>query len=292
MESPKTTAPESQATEPTATSIPTEESGQTAVVGTAPATTSSRFTIGSDISVNRIGYGTMQLTGPGHWGDPGDIGGAVRILRRAVDLGINHLDTADAYGPYIAENLIHTALHPYPDHLLIATKGGMTRQGPNQWSPVGRPEYLRQCVEMSLRRLDLDCIDLYYLHRIDPHVPLEDQIGCLDSLREQGKIRYIGLSKVTVEQIEAARRITPIAAVQNRFNRTEPDHDVLRHCTKNRIAFVPYAPLAAGAQVARLKDGETVAMYLQWLLEQSPVILPIPGTASLSHLEHNARPPQ
>ncbi|WP_312884927.1 aldo/keto reductase [Nocardia barduliensis] len=257
-------------------------------VNTPCAAASGQFAIGGDLSVNRIGYGTMQLTGPGHWGYPTDEAGAERILRRAIELEINHIDTADAYGPHVAEHLIHSALHPYPDDLVIATKGGMTRQGPNLWTPVGRPEYLRQCVEMSLRRLHLNCIALYYLHRIDPYVPLEDQVGALDTLRQQGKIRHIGLSKVTVEQIEAARKTAPVAAVQNRFNRSEPNDEVLDYCTTNRIAYVPYAPLAAGALVAhRIDTDKAAAQSLRWLLEQSPVVLPIPGTASLSHLDQN-----
>ncbi|WP_331757785.1 aldo/keto reductase (plasmid) [Nocardia sp. NBC_01377] len=250
-----------------------------------------RYLIGGELAVNRIGYGTMQLTGPGHWGDPADIGNAVHVLRRAVALGINHLDTADAYGPHVAEHLIHKALHPYPTDLVIATKGGMTRQGPNLWTPLGRPEYLRQCVEMSLRRLRLDCIDLYYLHRVDPAVPLEDQLGALDDLRREGKIRHLGLSKVTVEQIEAARASTPIAAVQNKFNQREAGREVLDYCTTAQIAFVPYAPLAAGALVAGRDAIDTAAAAtgsLRWLLAQSPAVLPIPGTASLIHLTQNS----
>ncbi|MFF0528672.1 aldo/keto reductase [Nocardia amikacinitolerans] len=236
--------------------------------------------------MHRIGYGSMQLTGAGHWKRFADFGKARQILRRAVDLGINHIDTADAYGPHTVEVLIRKALHPYGDELVIATKGGMTRQGPNLWAPVGRPEYLCQCVEMSLRRLDLDRIDLYYLHRIDPQVPLEDQVGALVDLRNQGKIGHIGLSKVTISQIEAARKLTPIAAVQNRFNaHNEENRAALDYCTNARIAFVPYAPLAAGAMV---KTPGAAVRSLQWLLDQSPVVLPIPGTTSLEHLEENA----
>ncbi|WP_068056259.1 aldo/keto reductase [Nocardia xishanensis] len=255
-------------------------------INTSPAAASGLFAIGGEVPVNRIGYGSMQLTGPGHWERFADFGVARQLLRRAVDLGINHIDTADAYGPHTVEVLIRKALHPYGDELVIATKGGMTRQGPNLWAPVGRPEYLRQCVEMSLRRLHLDRIDLYYLHRIDPQVPLEDQIGALADLRNQGKIRHIGLSKVTVSQIEAAHKLTPIAAVQNRFNALdEGNRAVLDYCTKARIAFVPYAPLAAGALV---ESPDAAVRSLRWLLDQSPVVLPIPGTTSLQHLKQNA----
>ncbi|MCF4123008.1 aldo/keto reductase [Antribacter sp. KLBMP9083] len=251
----------------------------------SPAAASGTFTIGGDLPVHRIGYGTMQLTGPGHWYHPAEIDGAKAVLRRAVDLGINHLDTADAYGPETVEHLIRKALHPYPEHLVIATKGGLTRQGPDRWAPVGRPEYLRQCVEMSLRRLAVDRIDLYYLHRVDPRVPLEDQIGVLADLQDEGKIHHLGLSKVTVEQIEAAREITPIVAVQNKFNMLEGDDDVLDHCIENDIAFVPYAPLAAG--VISLSAG----VALRWLLDLAPNVLPIPGTTSLQHLEDNLHLP-
>lgn len=253
----------------------------------SPAAASGTFLLGGDLPVHRIGYGTMQLTGPGHWYHPGDMDAAKQVLRRAVDLGVNHLDTADAYGPETVEHLIRKALHPYPGHLVIATKGGMTRQGPNRWAPVGRPEYLRQCVEMSLRRLAVDRIDLYYLHRVDPKVPLEDQVGELAALRVEGKIRHIGLSKVTTTQIDAARRIAPITAVQNKFNRHEQDWAVLDHCTKNETAFVPYAPLAAGA----LADGPGAARReLSWLLGLAPVVLPIPGSTSIQHLQQNVDP--
>ncbi|RPF21494.1 aldo/keto reductase [Myceligenerans xiligouense] len=253
----------------------------------SPAAASGTFLLGGDLPVHRIGYGTMQLTGPGHWYHPADMDAAKAVLRRAVDLGVNHLDTADAYGPETVEHLIRKALHPYPDHLVIATKGGMTRQGPNRWAPVGRPEYLRQCVEMSLRRLAVDRIDLYYLHRVDPKVPLEDQVGELAALRAEGKIRHIGLSKVTTTQIEAARRVAPITAVQNKFNRHERDWAVLDHCTRMGTAFVPYAPLAAGRLAAT--PGAAVR-ELRWLLDLSPVILPIPGSTSIQHLQQNVHP--
>lgn len=252
------------------------------ILDTLPAASSGVFSIGADRSVHRIGYGTMQLTGPGHWGEPVDLDNAKRVLRRAVELGVNHIDTADAYGPAVAEDLIRKALHPYRDELVIATKGGLTRQGPNRWTPVGRPPYLRQCLEMSLRRLGVDTIDLYYLHRIDPEVELAEQIGALALMREEGKIRHIGLSKVTVAQIEAAQKITPIAAVQNLFNlAVDGNREVLDYCTENRIGFVPYAPLAAGNRSL------SAPVALKWLLQQSPVVLPIPGTANLDHLAQN-----
>lgn len=254
-----------------------------------PAAHIGTFAIGGDLPVQRIGYGAMQLTGPGHWYHPDDIDNANAVLRRAVDLGVNHIDTADAYGPETSEHLIRRALHPYPEGLVIATKGGMTRQGPNRWTPVGRPEYLRQCVEMSLRRLALDRIDLYYLHRIDPDVPLADQIGELADMRAEGKIRHIGLSKVTVNQIIGAREITPIAAVQNRYNACEGDRAVLDHCTATNTAFVAYAPLAAGS-LTRGGHGDKnsrARAALAWLLHQSPVVLAIPGTTSLAHLDEN-----
>ncbi|MBF6251889.1 aldo/keto reductase [Nocardia farcinica] len=246
------------------------------------AATSGEFSIGGDLRVRRMGYGTMQLTGHGCWGEPTDLDKAVRVLRRAVELGVNHIDTADAYGPTVAEDLIRRALHPYPDGLVVATKGGMTRQGPNRWTPVGRAPYLRHCLEMSLRRLGVDTIDLYYLHRIDPQVELAEQIGALALMREEGKIRHIGLSKVTVAQLERAQQITPIAAVQNLFNlAVDRNRAVLDYCTENRTAFVPYAPLAAGSRSLNPR------LALQWLLRQSPVVLPIPGTADLEHLEAN-----
>ncbi|TLF59496.1 aldo/keto reductase [Nocardia cyriacigeorgica] len=242
------------------------------------------FRVGGDMPVHRIGYGSMQLTGPGHWYHPADTDHAKRILRRAVELGVDHIDTADAYGPATVEHLIRKALHPYPDGLVIATKGGLTRQGPNRWAPVGRPEYLRQCVEMSLRRLALDRIDLYYLHRVDPKVPLADQVGELAALRDEGKIRHIGVSKVTIDQILEAERIVQVAAVQNRFNlHDQSQRAVLDFCTAHGIAFVPFAPLACGDV---LEDG-TPASAIRWLLDQSPAVLLIPGTGSLEHLESN-----
>ncbi|MGW3470436.1 aldo/keto reductase [Saccharopolyspora sp. NPDC000995] len=248
------------------------------------ATDTDIFRLGGELPVRRIGLGTMQLTGPGHWFHPADTNAAKALLRRAVELGVNHIDTADAYGPHTAENLIRKALHPYPDDLVIATKGGMTRQGPNQWAPVGRPEYLRQWFEMSLRRLELERIDLYYLHRIDQHVPLADQLGVLADMREEGKIRFIGLSKVTVTQLKQARELTPIAAVQNRFNADDGDIVALNYCTQTETAFVPYSPFGQGQL---LTSGLPAQEALAWLLDLSPVVLPIPGTASIKHLDEN-----
>lgn len=264
---------------------------------TSPTTADDSFLLGGDLPVRRIGFGSMQLTGPGHWGRPADPELAKQLLRRAVELGVNHIDTADAYGPHAAECLIRKALHPYPDDLVIATKGGLTRQGPSTWAPVGRPEYLRQCIEMSLRRLGLDSIDLYYLHRIDPAVPLADQLGVLAECQAAGKIRHIGLSKVNLHQIEAATELVTVAAVQNRFHLNHRhSEDVLRHCEDTGTAFVPYAPLAAGRLVtepSRLSvmsastDTNAATLALAWLLHWSPVMLPIPGTSQPHHLEQN-----
>ncbi len=257
-----------------------------------PVHASGQYLIGGDLPVYRLGYGTMQLTGPGHWYHPADPDAAKRLLRRVVELGINHLDTADAYGPETVEHLIRKALHPYPPGLVIATKGGLTRPGPNRWEPVGCPAYLRQCIEMSLRRLAVERIDLYYLHRIDPLVPLADQLGVLAEAQQAGKICHIGLSKVTVAQIEEAAQIAPIAAVQNRYNLNEGDDDPLAYCKKHGVAFVPYAPLAAGALTMPSRSPGGTATPAQaaiaYLLDRSPNMLPIPGTSDPAHLEENA----
>src|SRR6266508_2198835 len=256
-----------------------------------PAHACGRYLIGGDLPVYRLGYGTMQLTGPGHWYHPADPDAAKRLLRRVVELGINHLDTADAYGPHTVEHLIRKALHPYPPGLVIAPKGGLTRPGPNRWEPVGRPAYLRQCIEMSLRRLAVDRIDLYYLHRIDPLTPLADQLGVLAEAQQAGKIRHIGLSKVSVAHIEEATCIAPVVAVQNRYNLTEGDDDVLAYCENHDIAFVPYKPLAAGAltQLVRAHDEAVTPAQaaIAYLLDKSPNMLPIPGTSDSAHLEEN-----
>ncbi|MFE9689964.1 aldo/keto reductase [Micromonospora sp. NPDC005806] len=262
-----------------------------------PAKASGTYRIGGDLQVDRLGYGAMQITGPGVWGDPKDPAEAVRVLRRAYELGVTFIDTADSYGPFVSELLIKQALHPYADDLVIATKAGLTRSGPGDWRPVGRPEYLRQQCELSLRHLGLDCIPLYQLHRIDAKVPLEDQLGELALLKQEGKLRHIGLSEVTVEQIEAARRITPIVSVQNLYNLADRSaEDVLDHCERNDLAFIPWFPIATG-NLARpggpldaisTEHGATPAqLALAWLLRRSAVMLPIPGTSSVAHLEEN-----
>jgi aryl-alcohol dehydrogenase-like predicted oxidoreductase len=263
----------------------------------AGATASGTFAIGGDLPVVRLGYGTMRLTGPGVWGDPKDPDEAVRVLRRSVELGVTFFDTADSYGPVVAEPLLKKALHPYADDIVIATKAGFTRAGPGDWRPVGRPEYLRQQAEMSLRWLGLDRIPLFQLHRIDPKVPLEDQIGELKLLQDEGKVEHIGLSEVSVEQTQAARRIAPIASVQNRYNVGHRNAEkLLEYAAENGIAFIPWDPLATGRLAApggpltAIADrlGATPSqLALAWLLKRSPVMLPIPGTSTVAHLEEN-----
>lgn len=262
-----------------------------------PADASGTFAIGGDLPVNRLGYGTMRLTGEGVWGEPSDPDEAVRVLRRVVDLGVNFIDTADSYGPFVSERLIRKALHPYPESLVIATKAGLTRRGPKDWRPLGRPEYLRQQLELSLRHLDLEHVDLYQLHRIDPQVPLGDQVGELAAMRDEGKIGHIGLSKVTVAQIKEARTIAPIASVQNRYSlHDQTSEEVVDYCAADGIAFIPYAPVATGElaraggplDVAAARRGATPAqLALAWLLRRSPVMLPIPGTSRVAHVEEN-----
>ncbi|GAA4562777.1 aldo/keto reductase [Planotetraspora kaengkrachanensis] len=261
------------------------------------AEASGQFMIDGTLGVNRLGYGTMQLTGPGVWGPPADPDGAVRVLRRAAELGVNLFDTADAYGPMVAEPLLHRALAPYDENIVIATKAGFTRQGPDKWTPVGRPAYLRQQCEMSLRILGVDRIALLQLHRVDPEVPLEEQVGELKALKDEGKIAHIGLSEVTVDQIEKARAIAPIASVQNRYNLTDrAAEDVLDYCESRQIAFIPWFPLATGGLAKPGGPLEAIAsrlsatpsqLALAWLLRRSPVLLPIPGTSSVKHLEQN-----
>jgi pyridoxine 4-dehydrogenase len=261
------------------------------------AAASGTFKLGGDLEVNRLGYGTMQLTGEGVWGEPDDRDEAIAVLRRAAEAGVNFIDTADSYGPEVAEALIREALHPYSDDLVIATKAGLTRSGPGDWRPVGRPEYLRQQCELSLRRLGLETIDLFQLHRIDAKVPLEEQVGELASLRQEGKIRYIGLSEVDVDQLEAAQGTATIASVQNLFNLTARDAEpLLDHCTEHGIGFIPWFPLATGrlleeggplAEIAADTGAEPSQLALAWLLKRSPVMLPIPGTSSVAHLEQN-----
>lgn len=258
---------------------------------------SGAFSIGGDLPVNRLGYGAMQLTGPGIWGDPKDPEEAVRVLRRAVELGVTFIDTADSYGPFVSEMLIKKALHPYAEDVVIATKAGLTRSGPNDWRPVGRPEYLRQQVELSLRHLGLERIDLLQLHRIDPKVPLEEQLGELVLLQQEGKIRHIGLSEVSVAEIERARTTARIVSVQNLYNVAKRDAEpVLQYCEQQQIAFIPWFPLATGAlakeggpldEMAKRLHAKPSQLALAWLLKRSPVMLPIPGTSSVAHLEEN-----
>lgn len=257
----------------------------------------SSFAIGGDLPVARLGYGTMQLTGPGVWGDPEDPAEAVRVLRRAAELGVTFFDTADAYGPVVAEQLLKTALHPYADDIVIATKVGFTRAGPGDWRPVGRPEYLRQQTEMSLRWLGLDRIPLMQLHRIDPQVPLADQVGELRLLQQEGKIQHIGLSEVSVADLRAAQAIAPIVSVQNLYNLANRSaEELLDYSEQNGIAFIPWFPLATGKlagaggpldEVSKRLGASPSQLALAWLLRRSPVMLPIPGTSSVAHLEDN-----
>lgn len=261
------------------------------------AAPSGTFTIGGDLPVVRLGYGTMQLPGAGVWGPPRDHGEAIRVLRRAVEIGITFFDTADSYGPYVAEDLLREALHPYADDVVIATKAGLTRQGPDRWTPLGQPAYLRQEVEMSLRRLGVERIDLFQLHRIDPAYPVADQVGELARLQEEGKIRHIGLSEVTVEQLREAQRTAEIVTVQNLYNLARRDaEELLDHCTAAGIGFIPWFPLATGdlaradgplSVAAKEHDATPSQLALAWLLRRSPVMLPIPGTSSVEHLESN-----
>jgi pyridoxine 4-dehydrogenase len=258
---------------------------------------SGEFRIGGDLSIHRLGFGAMRITGKGIWGEPKDRSEAVRVLRRAVELGINFIDTADSYGPGVSEEIVAEALHPYPAGLVIATKAGFDRPGPDRWTENGRPEHLRAACEGSLRRLRLDRIDLFQLHRIDPKVPAEDQLGTLKDLQAQGKIKHIGLSEVSVPQIEHARTIVPIVTVQNRYSVADRGaEDVLDYCQRENIGFIPWFPLGSGklssvsgilsGAAARLKV-TTSQLALAWLLWRSPVILPIPGTSRVEHLEEN-----
>jgi pyridoxine 4-dehydrogenase len=266
-------------------------------MSTPNAAASGTFSLGGDLPIHRLGFGAMRITGGGIWGEPKDRDEAVRVLKRLPDLGVNFIDTADAYGPEVSENLIAEALHPYPAGLVIATKGGFTRQGPNKWAIVGRPEYLRQCVELSLRRLKLERIELYQLHRIDPQVPVEDSLGELKKMQQEGKIRYIGLSEVSVQEIERAQKTVPIVSVQNKYNIADRTHEtVLQFCEKQGLGFIPWFPMEQGKlnkpgsvleQAAKLHKATTAQLALAWLLHHSPVMLPIPGTSSVKHLEEN-----
>jgi pyridoxine 4-dehydrogenase len=267
-----------------------------------PVAASGTFTFaassGDPMTVHRLGFGGMRLTGPGIWNDPADRDAAIKVLQRAVQLGVDFIDTADSYGPETNEMLIRDALFPY-DGLLIATKGGLTRQGPDQWTPVGRPEYLRQCVQLSLRRLGIERIDLWQLHRIDPLVPADEQFGAIREMQREGLIRHVGLSEVSIEELELARQALDIVSVQNLYNvgqrRSEP---LLDHCAANGIGFIPWFPLAERqilgadgplAQTAARLGCTTSQVALSWLLQRSPVMLPIPGTSSVAHLEENCR---
>ncbi|CAE6460401.1 unnamed protein product [Rhizoctonia solani] len=254
------------------------------------AAASGTYAVGGDLTVNRLGYGTMQLTGPGVWGDPKDPDEAVRVLRRAAELGVNFIDTADAYGPFTADLLLRKALHPYKDGIVIATKAGFTRSGPNVWKPVGRPEYLRQQTELSLRHLGVERIDLMQLHRIDPKVPLEEQIGELALLQHEGKIRHIGLSQVGVDELKAAGAIAKIVSVQNLYNLSNREsEEVLNYAEANGIAFIPWFPLATGALAKEGGPLDAIAKKydLAGVLKRSPAMLPIPGTSNVAHVEEN-----
>ncbi|MDP9424706.1 MAG: aldo/keto reductase [Actinomycetota bacterium] len=264
--------------------------GQSAAAG-------GTFAIGGDLTVNRLGFGAMRITGKGIWGEPADPDEARAVLRRAVELGVNLIDTAGSYGPDVSERLIGETLAPYPEDMVIATKAGLVRSGPGQWDPDGRPEHIREALEGSLSLLKLETIDLYQLHRIDPKVPMEDQLGTMAELRDEGKVRHVGLSEVGVEEIEKARQIVPIATVQNRYNLTDRDHeDVLDFCEREGIGFVPWFPLATGDlarpgspldEIASSRGVAPGQIALSWLLHRSPIVLPIPGTSSVSHLKEN-----
>jgi len=266
-------------------------------IATQPARASGEFAIGGDLPVVRLGYGSMQIPGPGVWGEPRDHDEVIRVLRRAVELGVTLIDTADAYGPEVSERLIREALHPYPSDLVIATKAGFMRPGPGRWERNGNPDYLRAQAEKSLRRLGLERIELFQLHRIDPKVPFADQLGALVELQAEGKIGRIGLSEVSVPEIEAARAITPIATVQNLYNLSDRSAEpVLEYCAREDIGFIPWFPMATGdllkpgGPLQRISDEIAVTpaqLALAWLLQRSPVLLPIPGTSKVAHLEEN-----
>jgi pyridoxine 4-dehydrogenase len=276
-----------------------------AAVGAAtaqPAAAAGTFTIGGDLTVNRMGFGAMRLTGDGIWGEPKDPVQARQVLQRALELGVNFIDTADAYGPVVSEELIAAALYPYPRGLVIATKGGITRPGPGQWVPDGRPEHLRDACEGSLKRLKLERIDLYQFHAIDSKVPLEDSVGELARLKKEGKIRHVGVSNFKADELARAQRIVPVVSVQNRYNASDRSSQaVLEACTHQQLAFIPWAPIASGSAAKLEKENagkglEAVAqargisvfqIAIAWLLARSPVMLPIPGTSSLEHLQEN-----
>src|SRR5436305_10807413 len=258
------------------------------------------FTLGDELNVRRLGFGAMRITGRGIWGPPPDHDRAIEVLHRAVDLGVNLIDTADAYGPEVSENLIAEALHPYPKGLVIATKGGLTRPSPGSWVPDCRPERLSQCVDQSLKRLKLKRIDVYQLHTVDKKLPIEESVGALKKAQDAGKIRHVGLSNVTTQEIERAKKVLPIVSIQNRYNITDRDsEDVLNYCEKEKMGFLPWAPVGGSGRGSLTKSGNpleeeakrhnvsAVQLALAWLLQKSPVMLPIPGTSSLTHLEEN-----
>jgi len=264
--------------------------------GAVTAAASGPFALGGDLRVHRLGFGAMRLTGPGVWGAPADKEEAVAVLRRAVELGVNFIDTAESYGPHVSEDLIAAALHPYPTGLVIATKGGLDRPGPEKWKPSGRPERLRKELEGSLRRLRLERIDLWQLHRIDPAVPEDEQFAALRAFQEEGKVRHLGLSEVSVAQIERARRVVPIVSVQNKYNLADREwEDEVDYCEREGLGFIPWFPLQVGqlaghatvAQIARPLDATPNQVALAWLLQRSPAILPISGTSKVAHLEEN-----
>lgn len=257
------------------------------------------FRLGGDMEINRLGFGAMRITGPGIWGEPPDREQAKQVVRRAVELGVNFIDTADSYGPHVSERILGEALSPFEPGIVIATKGGLVRTGPNQWHPLGRPEYLKQQVEMSLRYLKRDQIDLWQLHRIDPHVPVEESLGMIKRQQEEGKIRHIGLSEVNVQEIERARKVVEIVSVQNEYNLGKrKSEDVLNYCERNNLGFIPWFPVAAGKlaqpgsnldQAAKRHKATVAQISIAWLLHRSPVMLPIPGTSSIEHLEENMK---
>ncbi len=261
--------------------------------------TPATVTLGGDLTVNQLGFGAMQFTGSGVWGPPSDRDECVRVARRAVELGVNFIDTADSYGPFVSEEILAEALYPYPDDLVIATKAGNLRTGPNVWIPCGRPDYLRQQLELSLRTLKLERIDLYQLHRIDPTVPLEETLGGLKEMQDEGKIRHFGLSEVSVAEVEQARKVIDVVSVQNLYNLADRHHeDVLDYCTEQGLAFIPWFPLATGKlagsggvldSAAKEHGLAPAQLALAWVLQRSPVMLPIPGTSKVAHLEENMK---
>ena len=266
---------------------------------TISASAAGRFMLGGDLAVNRMGFGAMRLTGPGIWGEPADPEESKDVLRRAVELTVNFIDTADSYGPNVSERLIAEALYPYPQGLVIASKGGLMRPGPSQWTPNGRPEHLRQALEGSLLRLRLNQIDLYQYHRPDPQVPIEESVGALATMQREGKIRHIGVSNFNITQLERAQKVARIVSVQNRYNLTDrAGEDVLDYCERRGLAFIPWAPLAQGPltrlggpidQIAARHNATQGQIALAWLLQRSPVMLVIPGTSRVAHLEENVR---